>query len=50
MPSGKLPDTYISTREAGALLGCNAISIETGNAFGSQPEPTLRKELYIYER
>ena len=30
MPRGKLPETYISTREAGTLLGCNAVSIETG--------------------
>lgn len=30
MPGGKLPSDYISTREAGALLGCGAVSIETG--------------------
>ena len=30
MPGGKLPDTYISTREAGTLLGCSAVSIEAG--------------------
>lgn len=30
MPGGKLPDTYISTREAGSVLGCSAASIETG--------------------
>lgn len=37
MPGGKLPDRYISTREAGALLGCNATSIETGLRNGTFP-------------
>lgn len=30
MPLGKLPEDFISTREAAALLGCSAASIETG--------------------
>lgn len=30
MPLGKLPDEYISTREAAAILGCGPASIETG--------------------
>lgn len=30
MPGGKLPDTYISTREAAAMLACRPVSIETG--------------------
>ena len=30
MPGGKLPEEFISTREAASLLGCGAVSIETG--------------------
>jgi hypothetical protein len=37
MPGGKLPDRYISTREAAALLGCSAASVETGLRNGTFP-------------
>lgn len=37
MPGGKLPEIFISTREAGELLGCGPQSIETGLRNGSFP-------------
>lgn len=37
MPRGKLPQEFISTREAASLLGCNAVSIETGLRNGTFP-------------
>lgn len=37
MPGGKLPQEFISTREAASMLGCNAISIETGLRNGTFP-------------
>lgn len=37
MPSGTLPDIFISTRDAGKVLGCGSQSIETGLRNGSFP-------------
>jgi hypothetical protein len=37
MPSGKLPEIFISPSEAGRLLGCGQESIETGLRNGSFP-------------
>jgi hypothetical protein len=37
MSKGKLHGDYISTYEAGALLGCNHVSIETGLRNGTFP-------------
>lgn len=37
MPGGKLPEIFISTLEAGKLLGCGQQSIETGLRNGSFP-------------
>lgn len=37
MPSGKLPDIFISTPDAGALIGSGAQSIEAGLRNGSFP-------------
>jgi len=37
MPGGKLPQEFISTREAASLMGCNAVSIEAGLRNGTFP-------------
>jgi len=37
MPGGKLPDTFISTRDVAKLLGFGAVSIETGLRNGTFP-------------
>lgn len=37
MPGGKLPQEYVSTREAAKMIGSSAASIETGLRNGTFP-------------